>query len=299
MALITIIISLLIEKYYPDISRWRNFAWYRGYLAWMWRHLQARDQLHGPVAVLALLIPIVAAIGVALHFLYDFSAVAGFFGGLLVTIYSLGPKNLHHQVQSFITARQREDTAEADQVVHTLLGDFIPGKDEDMFTMIIAKIYTAANERLLAVLFWFLVLGPVGAALVRLTNQAAEAGRAASPAFKPDGASLGALEQLQFILLWIPARLTALSFAITGSFVHTFEMWRHHRDLLPYWADSNDCILVSTGFGAMQAKPTIGNTPGSELTLDHLQQALDLTLRAVLMWLAIYSILILSGWTGY
>ncbi len=300
MALITIIISLLIEKYYPDISRWRNFAWFQAYLGWIWQHVQTKQRWHGPVVVLVILTPILLITGLALHLLHDMSILLGFVAGLAIMIYALGPKNLHEQVQTFITARQRQDDARATQQVHAILGDIIPGKDEELFTLMIAKVFTEANTRLLAVLFWFLVLGPLGAALVRLSCLAASAGRSANnAAFQPDTASQGALDQLQYILIWIPARLTALGFAITGSFVHTFDMWRRYRDLTPYWPDLNHCMLVATGFGALQIKPAIGNTPGSELTLDHLQQALDLTLRAVFMWLAIYSILILTGWVGY
>ncbi len=300
MALITIIISLLFEKYYRELSHWRNFTWFHAYLRWIWRWLQQRPQLQGPLAVLVTLAPPLLAIGLGLLLLYRIHPLLGFTAGIVVCVFSLGPQNLHELTQDFIRARQQQHDAESERLLHAILGDLTPGRSEEVHAAIVARIFIATNERLLAVLFWLLLLGPLGAALLRLACVTREvSGSTQAPEFLTVPATRAAFERLPYLLLWLPARLTALGFAITGSFVHTFELWRRHRDWSPYWPDANDSLLVACGFGALQSTPALGRAPGSELSLDHTQEALHLTLRSVLLWLVVYSILILAGWTGY
>lgn len=86
-------------------------------------------------------------------------------------------------------------------------------------------LISTAVERLFAVVFWYLVLGPAAALLYHLTvlyrlhcagERDSQAGRF--------------VQRLADILEWVPARLLALSFCLTGDFVAAFsrlrELWR-------------------------------------------------------------------------
>jgi AmpE protein len=83
----------------------------------------------------------------------------------------------------------------------------------------------SAVERLFAVVFWYLVLGPSAALLYHLTvlHRLHCAGERESQAGR-------FIQRLSFILEWVPARLLALSFCLTGDFVAAFsrlrELWR-------------------------------------------------------------------------
>jgi AmpE protein len=86
-------------------------------------------------------------------------------------------------------------------------------------------LISTAVERLFAVVFWYLVLGPAAALLYHLTvlyrlycagERDSQAGRV--------------IQRLAYILEWVPSRLLALSFCLTGDFVAAFsrlrELWR-------------------------------------------------------------------------
>jgi len=86
-------------------------------------------------------------------------------------------------------------------------------------------LISTSFERLFAVVFWYLVLGPAAALLYHLTvlhrlhcagERDTDAGRF--------------VRRLAFILEWLPARLLALSFCLTGDFIAAFsrlrELWR-------------------------------------------------------------------------
>lgn len=71
-------------------------------------------------------------------------------------------------------------------------------------------------ERWFAVVFWFLALGPVGALAYRLSYNCSR-----SELLSEEDSQL-ALRIVHY-LDWVPARLLALAFALTGNFVGSFE----------------------------------------------------------------------------
>lgn len=83
----------------------------------------------------------------------------------------------------------------------------------------------SAFERLFAVVFWYLVLGPAAALLYHVTVLYRQ-----HCASERDTQAGRFIQRLIHILEWVPARLLALSFCLTGDFVAAFsrlrELWR-------------------------------------------------------------------------
>ena len=79
-------------------------------------------------------------------------------------------------------------------------------------------------ERLFAVLFWYLVLGPAGALVYFVLLQMRRA--------RDMNDSLDFeqpwLSRLEFVLEWVPARLLGLTFALAGQFEATFKRLRDY-----------------------------------------------------------------------
>jgi AmpE protein len=80
------------------------------------------------------------------------------------------------------------------------------------------SIWHIANRRLFGVIFWFMLLGPMGAVMYRINEHLTD--RQQWPAVH-----LGA-QYLQEMLDWIPIRLMGLSFALMGNFYKTIRLWR-------------------------------------------------------------------------
>lgn len=97
----------------------------------------------------------------------------------------------------------------------------------------------AAHRHVFGVFFWYAALsiiglGPVGAVIYRLTEYAQR--RWQQPA--PDGS--WASDVLRAVSMrawqamdWLPSRMTALGFAIVGSFEDAMDGWRHHAQNFP------------------------------------------------------------------
>lgn len=115
-------------------------------------------------------------------------------------------------------------------------------------------------ERLFAVLFWFILFGPAGALLYRLSFLYLQQARLDPSESEPRFAArwLWALE-------WPAVRLLGLSFAITGNFVGCVNRW---KDSVFRAESSSACVLRDTVLGALSVD-------------DELVQSCDCTQREI------------------
>jgi membrane protein required for beta-lactamase induction len=104
-------------------------------------------------------------------------------------------------------------------------------------------------------------------------------------------------ELLFAILNWIPTHLTALSYAITGSFVDALHHWRENRIENRIQAHlssaAQDNLLAQVGLGSLQLldKDNSDSLPG-------VIAVIELAKRSVLLWLTILAVVTLAGWAG-
>ncbi len=246
MTFLVLLFGLLTERFY-DWSHLRRFDWFRSYQAWVnkqWSTLNA-------AALLSLyVLPI--AIGVLLiSFIFHNSllGILSFLFGLAVFIYCLGPKNLWAEAQP-------------------QSGGFP-----------LDKLFLEANQRIFAVVFWFLILGPAGAILYRLVSLIAAEENIES---RPD---VGAMARhLLNLLDWIPIRLFSAGLALGGHFSQVMAVWRNKASLGP---DQNDTMLVECGYAALGNEVTRG--PTSAAMVD--KQAISLLDRALIITLVVLAMI--------
>lgn len=101
----------------------------------------------------------------------------------------------------------------------------------------------ASHRNVYGVLFWYAVLpGPAGAALYRLAGIARQEWGHRTDAF-------GDVARRAFELLdWVPARMTAVGFAIVGNFEDALYGWRQRAR---YWPDPQRGVVVESAAGAL------------------------------------------------
>ena len=116
-----------------------------------------------------------------------------------------------------------------------------------------------ANNRIFGVMFWFMVLGPAGAWLYRVSDllrrrAAFEAARQGVPAHGGDLGSV--LTDLHGALAWMPARLAALSYALAGSFEDAVGNWKVAVDSAGAGLlDRAEGLLARVGKGLAATEP--------------------------------------------
>jgi len=214
--------------------------------------------------------------------------VLGFLLGLVILVYSIGPRELNRETQDYLDACERGDTEGATLYAAQLTGSAEECQSQAQLNqMVTAAILSEANDRILAVLFWFLILGPVGALLFRLSSQLHR-----QPQAELDRDFQQATHRLYFILNWLPARIAAFSYALGGSMVDALHNIKNYPS---QWADkfldSNTGTLVAAGLGALQIDPQ------NETDTQQVLQALALSNRAIIIWISLIAVMTLVGLT--
>ena len=274
MKLILIILALVAERYITPWQGLRRMSWLSRYFGFVQGMYGQRSFWHGYVGVAMLLLPPLLLVLLAYLALYTLFAPLGLLFALFILIVSLGPMNLDAQVKAFIDIREQGDEQgavyQAQEI--TLNGGLQTG--DNMTPEVIKGIFHQAMERYFAVFFWFIVLGPVGAILIRLAcmiqNWAApdkEAGESFESGFYL------AAKKVKYWLEWPVVRVVALGLGISGSFV---DFWQaNKRQFLAH----NEELLISAGYAALQYK--VHKDEHGGLVLDDLPGDMESEMRLI------------------
>lgn len=296
MTLIAILISLTIERFLGCLQEYRRFGWFRRFADWVRTRAGVLD---GPLGVLLAVGAVLLVVGVIQNKLGETSGLLSFLFGVAVLVLSLGPKTFYDRVKDYLGAVERGNTESACWYAGEILGRKVSANDEAALTRGVAEsLFVIAHDRILAVIFWFAILGPLGAAFYRLTSilrtpPAGEEEVAQRTRFDASAA------QLNFILAWVPARLAVLGYAVIGSFVDALGYCRNKtQECSERWSDANDRLLVCAGTGALRLglQPEEGATAADNVREVH--DALALVRRSIAVWLAVIALMTLSGWAA-
>ena len=148
-------------------------------------------------------------------------------------------------------------------------------------------VLVEANDRLFAVLFWFALLGPLGAVLYRsvavLYQQRREPGEFGD-----------SIEWLNSALVWLPARLLAFGYALSGHFDAALDGWRDAHRRQPQGSEGTLDVLAVTGVGALGADTENGAQNG----VQRVRAAMRLVWRTLAIWLVVIALFTLAGWAS-
>lgn len=281
MALITIIISLMLDHAFRHLHRWRDLSWFERYTRKVCSLVKTDNGWVKLSLVLAL--PVLALALVQLVLFNVLWGILYFLLSIPVLFYCLGPDCLINDIDAYLDARSLGDDDEALHYAGVLTGRSASAAPDQQSSDVTRAILSTSNERVFSVLFWFVLLGPLGAVLYHLTTHLS----------KQDDEEAPLRESALLVhagMAWAPARLLAIGYALTGHFdgaVHAYR-GRPHEDNI---ALANYDVLISTGLGALQ---------GQECTdeISCIRSARSLVTRSILIWIAVLALLTLGGWLG-
>ena len=281
MALISIIIGLLIDRAFRHIHDLRELSWFEFFTRKTTTWLGAYNGVLQLLTVLCLPVLVIAGIQFLLSDLL-FDLLYMMFG-IIVFTYSLGPACLSSDIEYYLDARRLGDEDEALHYAGALTERAASTSPDQQTSDVTRAILYVANERIFAVIFWFVIIGPVGAILYRLATSISKQDDI-NERIKP------AAILFQGVLTWVPARMLALGYALTGHFDGAMQAYKNR----PYESDialENYDVLVNTGMGALRDHQITDEISG-------IISARNLILRSILIWIAVLALLTLGGWFG-
>jgi adenosylcobinamide-phosphate synthase len=245
----------------------------------------------GALGVLSLLLPFTAA-AIALTSL----PYAGAVFNLLLLYFALGQKSLHHHARSVAHALKNQNMEEARRCAGLMVS-----RDSgalDIPSAVTESVLENGNDGIFGALFWFAVAGGPGALLYRLANTLDAMWGYRNERYLHFG---WAAARLDDALNYLPARLTALTYAALGRTHLALSCWQRQA---PAWPSPNAGPVMAAGAGALgislggparyanewHERPILG--AGKTPTIADIEHALRLIRYGVWLWIGL---LVLAG----
>ncbi len=289
MSLLSVIFALIAESFISSLTELRRFDLFYRYVSWLRAKLPTFSFQNGSVTLVIVIAGVLFAVWLISAMLGNVLGLFGFLFGIAVLIFTIGPRDLAKDVQNINTALENNDFEAANFYASYLANRTISEPPMQLVQTVKEEILLQANIRMLGVFFWFILLGPVGAVMFRLSCLLKEDQQDENDEFAD------ACRELYKIVNWIPARICVLSYAIAGNFVDTMSYWHGLSDL---WLRDSEEFIVVSGIGALRYEQRIDRDDheGDESDILAIQHTLSLVKRAVIVWVVLLGLLTVTGW---
>lgn len=262
----------------------------QGLAAWM-------TGIAAPVAILYVLQTLLSYFG---HPLFTFAL------GVAVLYLTAGFRQFSHSFTDIHLALRMGELDRARQ----LLAEWRGGSAAHMGSSEVARLsieqaLVSCHRHVFAPFFWFVLFGPAGALLYRLSLSFHQQwGERRDAEF----GEFGAFAVQAFAAIdWLPVRLTAASFAVVGDFEDAVYCWRNQASR---WPEPSAGILLASGAGALGVKlgmplrqdgdmadrPELGLNDDADA--DFMQSTIGLVWRTLVMALLLLTLLWVASWVG-
>jgi len=267
MSFLALLLAFLVEQLRPLPRVNPVHEGMRRLADWTTRSFDAASQYHASLAwAVVVVVPTLAVWGVAL-LLGALHPIFELIFHVAVLWFTLGFRQFSHPFTEMQFALARGDTGLARQHLQAWLRARDPSWSADALTVpelcrvAIEEGVVDAHRHVFGVLFWYTVLpGPCGAVLYRFSVLLREHWAA-----RVDGFGVSSRKAF-YVLDWVPARLTAIGFAIVGNFEDAFYGWRQRSRA---WPDRQRGIVVEAAAGALgvQLAPRVLNAAAMASTM--------------------------------
>ena len=296
MSFLALVLVLILEQRRPFLEREKFMDLLGRGAATLERHFNAGETHHGAIAWLLAVLPLALMAGVVYWIAYRIHPLLALIVNIGVLYVTMGLRHASHyftDIQAALAAGELERA-------RALLGNWrgqsaVPLSREEVIRVTIEQALVGAHRHVFGVLFWFVLLpGPIGAVLYRVASLLHERWGVAR---EPELSRFGWFARNAFEALdWVPARLTAIAFAIVGDFEDAVYSWRMQAAL---WTDRTLGVVLASGAGALgvrlgnplrredgslDERPELGL--GDEPDTPFLDSTVGLIWRALLLWLA-------------
>lgn len=276
MTFIVILTALLIERFF-DWSHLRSFGWYQSYQKLIKQRLPHQESF---VVLAVIIVPIVVGILTLQYLLLNslYGLVEVFFQ-LFILLYCLGPRNLWADIFASINIMTENDREEAIEKLQSLFATNLSSQPHfPLQNYFIQQVFLAANRRIFAPIFWFMIFGPIGAVFYRFISLTV-------CSTKDLELSLSA-KKIESILDWLPARIFTFLLALSGHFVQLFTCWRKKVFL---GLDQTENLVMECGRAALDMENTeISQGDILEKNASHL---LDRTFIIMMVFILLFNLI--------
>ncbi|TSA52378.1 MAG: cobalamin biosynthesis protein [Nitrosomonadaceae bacterium] len=211
--------------------------------------------------------------------------------------FSLGLRSLCDHTLPIERALTQNNLAQARYLTARIVSrDTAHAEAPELAKASVESLLENGNDAVFGTLFWFMVAGGAGALLFRLANTLDAMWGYRTSRYHAFGCVAARIDDA---LNWIPARLTALSYALLGNTRQALHCWHTQA---PHWSSPNAGPVMAAGAGALgltlggaasyddviEDRPILG--VGRAAGATDIGRALQLVVSTILLWVVMLSI---------
>ena len=303
MTLLALLIGLVVERLATQLFHLRRLRWLDRLIDLGFRQIDRFSNWPALIPVILLALLLILPVFLVLFSLHDaLYGVANLLLAIVVLFFSLGPKDIGEDVDEYCRAIEADDEERILNTSKALIETDILTDPLQRIHKVEESVCVQANNRLFAVIFWFVLFGPygpLGAWAYRVTDLIRRRAvfDTSRDAANANADVLRASVMLHGWLAWIPARLTAIGYAMAGSFEGALSAWRTPEEskALPSHEQS-ESLLARVGVGAMSLQDIEGESI-SDRGVRGARAANGLVFRLLFIWAAVIAAMTLYGWS--
>lgn len=294
MKFLSLVIALLIEQVRP--LRQGNIVYFafRRYTEAVEGYLNAGEYRQGVLGWALVVVPpalITVLVYYALHRISPFVALAW---SIVVLYLTMGFRQFSHYFTDILQALRDGEVAAARNTLALWRGGADAQGASDVARCAIELGLIGSHRHVFGPIVWFILLGPAGAVIYRTAALLNDDWGLRGQHEVVEFGEFGRFARRCFFWLdWLPARVTAASFAIVGNFEDAVYCWRTQARS---WAAKSHDVILASGGGALGVR--LGDVPreyegtelraelgmGDEADVDHMQSTVGLIWRALVLW---------------
>jgi adenosylcobinamide-phosphate synthase len=303
MAFFSVLAAVALEHLHPLRQPLPHYQRYTLFTQWLERRLNGGEASHGAIAWALAVLPVLAGVWLVFVLLDRVSPFLGWMWNVVVLYSTLGFKYFSDDAERIARLLRAGDVDSARvQLGAWRGGDSSQFSAEELARVTIEQVLAASHRQMFGVLFWFVLLvplGPVGAVLFRSTSILARRWADTRGLFY-------VFSRRAFqIVNWLPARLTALTYAIAGNFEDATYAWRTQADT---WPEPEEGVVLAAGAGAMGIRLGQSISVGDETVwrpelgvgqapeADYIDSAVSMIWRGLVIWLGAGLLVVIAGW---
>ncbi|MCA1979457.1 MAG: CobD/CbiB family protein [Thiobacillus sp.] len=305
MAFFSLLAAVALEQLRPLRQPLPHYQQFGRYTQWLERRFNAGEASHGMIAWMLAVAPLLAGVWLIYTLLGSIAPMLGWAWSVLALYGTLGFKYYSDDAERIARLLRDGDLAAARAALAAWRGgDASQFSAEELARVTIEQTLAASHRQMFGVLIWFAVLaplGPVGAVLFRAASILDRRWAGTRGLF-------GSFARRAFHAInWLPARLTAITYAIAGNFEDATYCWRTQAEA---WPEPEEGVVIAAGAGAMGVRlgqavnvggesvwrPELGS--GQPADADTIDSAVSMIWRGLVIWLAAGLLFVIAGWVS-
>ncbi len=291
---LAMLLAVLLDVVFGEPRRAHPLVAFGGYAHWIESRWHADRRAAGMLAWIGAVAPAVVATVLLVHLADLLAGWSGTVVRIGVLYLAIGHESLGEHARPVAAALVAGDLAAARLAVGRMVSrDTALLDDSQVAAAATESVLENGNDAVFGALFWFALFGAPGAVLYRLANTLDAMWGYRTPRYERFG---WAAARIDDVLNFVPARLTALTYALLGDFARAMRCWRGQA---PAWDSPNAGPVMAAGAGALgvqlggaapyrgiwEDRPPLGE--GAAPDAGSIERALHLVRNGVALWLGV------------